>query len=246
MSELRPFYIYMGKEITIAIDGFSACGKSTLAKDLAKKLEYVYVDSGAMYRAVTLYLLQNQIDILDENAIIASLQKITIALKHIDGVTITYLNGKDVEDQIRSKEINEVVSEVARISEVRHMLVDQQRQFSKEQGIVMDGRDIGSVVFPNAELKVFLTCEFGTRVERRKLESDQKGLSMSVAEIRENLSHRDRIDSTRKDSPLTKTEDAIHFDNTNMTRDQWNLSWSSGSAWHSSWDPSMAATKRLR
>lgn len=210
----------MGKELTIAIDGFSACGKSTLAKDLAKRLKYIYVDSGAMYRAVTLYILQNNVSIQDKAAIIQILDQVHISLHHENEETVTYLNGENIQDQIRSKEINEIVSEVARISEVRQMLVEQQRNFSKNQGIVMDGRDIGSVVFPDAEMKIFLTCEFSTRVERRKLESDQKGLSMTVAEIRENLSHRDLIDSTRKDSPLTKTNDAIHFDNTNMTREE--------------------------
>ncbi len=208
------------KRITIAIDGFSSCGKSTLAKALAIELNYGYVDTGAMYRATTLYFLQNNIDLENEEEIKNALCHINISFKAEDGKNCTYLNGKNVEEEIRGMKVSGMVSPVATISTVRRSMVAQQREMGKEKGVVMDGRDVGTVVFPNAELKIFLTAEMETRARRRYDELKSKNQIVSFESINENLKERDRIDSTREDSPLRKAEDAIEIDNTNLTKEE--------------------------
>ena len=210
-------------KITIAIDGFSSCGKSTLAKELAKELEYIFIDSGAMYRAVALYALNTnciQTGILDQVALIESLKDIEL---HFELNTNTnspeiLLNGINVEDEIRTPRVAEVVSKVAEIKEVREKLVFEQRKMGINGGLVMDGRDIGSVVFPNAELKLFLTASTQVRVERRYKELSAKGIEVSKHDVKLNLEERDLIDSTREESPLTQTDDSILIDNTKLTR----------------------------
>jgi CMP/dCMP kinase len=208
------------KNITIAIDGHSSCGKSTLAKALAKSLGYIYVDSGAMYRAVTFYFLQNKVDIKNEEAIDSALQNIDISFKNIAGLNTTFLNGINVEDQIRSMEVSNFVSPVAAISIIRRKVVKQQREMGLKKGIVMDGRDIGTVVFTDAELKIFLTASPEIRTQRRYNELISKGLHISKEEIRKNLIERDHIDSTRADSPLRKADDAVVIDNSDLTEQE--------------------------
>lgn len=211
----------MTKAITIAIDGFSSCGKSTLAKDLAQELDYLYIDSGAMYRAVSLHIIQNSIKLDDSDAIQNALRSINIEFQQILDKQHTFLNGRDVTFDIRSKEVNNIVSSIAKISDVRRFLVEKQRSYrTNQRGIVMDGRDIGSVVFPDAELKLFITAEIDTRVQRRFLENKSKGIETSLENVRENLLTRDRIDSTRKDSPLLQTADAIVIDNSNLSKNE--------------------------
>lgn len=213
MSNLPP-------KIIIAIDGHSACGKSTLAKDLASQLNYVYVDSGAMYRAVTLYCLEHHIPFKEGPELAAALLKINIRQTVTqEGIQTTWLNEEVVEEAIRSMGVSSHVSEVAALSSVRHKLVEEQRKMGKNKGIVMDGRDIGTVVFPNAELKIFLTASENVRVERRLLELMDKGVHATYEEIKSNLRQRDHIDSTRKDSPLTKAEDARLLDNSDLSRE---------------------------
>ena len=206
------------KKIIIAIDGHSSCGKSTLAQDLAKKLHYIYVDTGAMYRAVTLYFIQNNIDINKVAEVEAALHKISIIFKNINGKNHTFLNGIDVEEQIRSMEISQFVSEVSAISIVRRFLVKQQQALGESKGLVMDGRDIGSVVFPEAELKIFLTASPEVRAKRRMLDYQERNIKITEDEILQNLAHRDLIDSTRADSPLIQTEDAFLLDNSALTK----------------------------
>jgi len=206
------------EQITIAIDGHSSCGKSTLAKALAKSLNYIYVDSGAMYRAVTLYFLQNEIDIKDEEAILLALEDITISFKNLEGQNTTFLNGLNVENEIRSMEVSNFVSPVAALSVIRKRVVKQQRAMGKDKGIVMDGRDIGTVVFKDAELKIFLTASPEIRVQRRFDELIKKGQNVTKDAVRENLIKRDHIDSTRADSPLKQTEDAVIIDNSNLNQ----------------------------
>lgn len=208
------------KKIIIAIDGHSSCGKSTLAQDLAKKLHYIYVDTGAMYRAVTLYFIQNNIDINKETEVAAALCQISIIFKNINGKNHTFLNGLDVEDSIRSMEISQFVSEVSSISSVRRFLVKQQQALGESKGLVMDGRDIGSVVFPEAELKIFLTASPEVRAKRRMLDYRERDIQISEDEILQNLAHRDLIDSTRADSPLIQTKDAFLLDNSNLTKEE--------------------------
>jgi len=206
------------KKITIAIDGHSSCGKSTLAKALSKKLHYIYIDSGAMYRAVTFYFIENGIELNDQKAIEKALQEIEIRFdKDPQGSIRTILNGKDVENEIRDMRISKMVSPVSAISTVRKALVKQQRLLGKGKGIVMDGRDIGTVVFKDAELKIFLTAELDTRVQRRFDELKTKGLDVDIETVRANLLERDHIDSTREDSPLRKAPDAIVIDNTHLS-----------------------------
>lgn len=210
------------KPITIAIDGYSSTGKSTLAKDLAVALGFNYIDSGAMYRAVALYALEND---LAHNGKISSelikrLESIDISF-HFNPLTKksdTLLNGVNVEDKIRDKAVSDIVSEVAAIPEVRRHLVKLQKKLGKGGGVVMDGRDIGSVVFPDAELKIFMTAEEDVRVNRRWAELKSKGYNPTYEEVRENLRRRDHLDSTREDSPLIKTDDAILLDNTNLNQ----------------------------
>ena len=211
----------MEAKINIAIDGYSATGKSSTAKRVAKKLGYLYVDSGAMYRAVTLYLLQNNIDIHNAVAVTDVLPNIIIDFRYNDSEQRmhTFLNGKDVEDDIRQLNVSKWVSEVSTISEVRKAMVRQQQALGKGKGIVMDGRDIGTVVFPDAELKFFMTANYDIRTLRRKNELLEKGKEESENDILENLRKRDYIDSSREDSPLTKAEDAIEIDTSDMTLD---------------------------
>ncbi len=215
----------MSGKITIAIDGFSSCGKSTLARELAKTLHYVFIDSGAMYRGVTLYALEN--DIIQENEIdrgrlIQELPDIQLSFKlnPESKNPELILNGENVEKLIRTPRVSSYVSEIARIKEVREKLVHSQRELGRQGGIIMDGRDIGSVVFPDAELKLFVTAEIETRVTRRYEELKYRGTEIPRDEVRHNLLHRDHIDSTRKVSPLTQTEDAIVLDNTHLTREE--------------------------
>lgn len=205
------------KRITIAIDGFSSCGKSTLAKALAKALNYIYVDSGAMYRAVTLFFINHQIDIKDKEAVQLALDEITISFKNIDGKNTTFLNGQDVEQAIRSMEVSNFVSPVATVPIIRRKVVRQQRAMGAEKGIVMDGRDIGTVVFKDAELKIFLTADPDIRAQRRYKELSEKGQTVSLEAVKDNLLQRDHIDSTRADSPLTQAEDAIVIDNSYLS-----------------------------
>ncbi len=207
------------KKIIIAIDGHSSCGKSTLAQDLAKELCYIYIDTGAMYRAVTLYFLNNNIDLNDESQVADALSKINIEFVLIEKQNHTILNGVDVEREIRSMKVSDMVSEISTISAVRRFLVKQQQELGKQKGLVMDGRDIGTVVFPEAEFKIFLTAKPEIRAKRRQLEFLTKGIELSVEEIANNLSHRDNIDSNREDSPLKKADDAILFDNSDLTRE---------------------------
>ena len=208
------------RQITIAIDGYSSCGKSTLAIDLASRLDYIHIDSGAMYRAVTLYLLQHQIDIDNSDAVKAALDQIDIQFHAVDSEVHTFLNNVDVEKTIRTIAVSELVSPVAAISEVRRALVKQQRSMGRNKGIVMDGRDIGTVVFIEAELKLFITASLEERVKRRTLDLKNKGLEATTEEILRSIVERDRIDSTRSDSPLRKADDAFIIDNTNLSREQ--------------------------
>ncbi len=210
------------KKIIITIDGFSSCGKSTLAKQLAKSLEYIYVDSGAMYRAITLYFLRNHIDWTDKKEVKDALKNIT--LEFIYNIksekSEIYLNGENVEYVIRDLVIAEKVSDVAAIKEVREFAVAQQQQMGKEKGIVMDGRDIGTIVFPNAELKIFMTADNAVRVERRFRELYEKNPNITLDEIKANLEMRDYIDSHREVSPLRQASDALVLDNTNLSEEE--------------------------
>ncbi len=205
-------------KITIAIDGHSSCGKSTLARELAGALEYLYIDSGAMYRAVTLYLLQHGITPAETRPVEEALSHIDIRFQRDHDGIHTILNGADVETAIRQMRVSEQVSEVAAISAVRRAMVAQQRRLGKGLGIVMDGRDIGTVVFPRAELKLFLTADLDERVRRRYRELRDKGVAIDRQEVRRNLEQRDHIDSTRADSPLRKAADAVVLDTTNLNR----------------------------
>lgn len=211
------------KKITIAIDGFSSTGKSTLAKELAKHLEYVYVDTGAMYRAVTLFAMQHgyiDVGFFDKQTLINSLPFIKLQFKfNADlGFAEMYLNDVNVETEIRTIEVSNFVSKVAEISEVRAKLVEQQQEMGKNKGIVMDGRDIGTVVFPDAELKIFMTASPQTRAQRRFKEMQQNGDNVTFEEVLKNVEERDYIDTHRKDSPLVKAVDAIEFDNSDISK----------------------------
>jgi CMP/dCMP kinase len=208
------------KKIIIAIDGFSSCGKSTLAKALAKKLRYGYVDTGAMYRAVTLYCIDNAIDLSDKDAILDALQHIHIHFEHDGDQNLTFLNGLNVEKEIRTMRVSSRVSDVATLSDIRRAMVQQQQSMGKRKGIVMDGRDIGTVVFPTAELKLFLTAEPTIRAQRRFDELVAKETPETLEAVHHNLSERDRIDSTRADSPLRKADDAKIIDNSFLTEDE--------------------------
>lgn len=215
----------MNEKITIAIDGFSSCGKSTLAKALAKKLNYKYIDSGAMYRAVTLYALDKGIikdNVLNIPFLVANLDDIHIDFRFNPDTqkSETLLNGKNVEDRIRQADISALVSPVSAVKEVRLKLVELQRSYDEHKGLVMDGRDIGSNVFPGAELKLFMTADPDVRAQRRYDELTAKGYSISIIDIRQNLAERDHIDSTRADNPLTQAPDAIVLDNTELTPEE--------------------------
>lgn len=209
------------KKITIAIDGYSSTGKSTIAKQLAKALDYVYVDTGAMYRAVTLFAMRSGfIGEGSENAqaLIKLLPKIKLLFKYNKdlGFAEMYLNGENVEKEIRSLDVSKHVSRVAELEQVRHMLVDMQKKMGLEKGIVMDGRDIGTVVFPDAELKIFMTASPEKRAHRRYKELLDKGEEVAYEDVLKNVRHRDNIDSNREFSPLRQAEDAIAFDNSDM------------------------------
>lgn len=210
------------RKIIITIDGYSSCGKSTLAKQLAKELNYVFVDSGAMYRAITLYFLRNHTDWNVTEEVVAALQNITLdfAYNNADGTSDMIMNDENVEVLIREMLVSENVSEVAAVKEVREFAVAQQQQMGLKKGIVMDGRDIGTTVFPNAELKIFVTADPAIRVERRYKELFQKNPHITIEEIRDNLEMRDYIDSNREVSPLRKADDAVVLDNSNLTREE--------------------------
>ena len=212
-------------KITIAIDGFSSTGKSTVAKQLAKKLSYVYVDTGAMYRAVTFYAMQNGLindDDFNSEALIYQLSNINISFKYNEslGFAEVYLNDINIEKQIRTLEVSSFVSKVAAISEVRLKLAEQQQRMGQDKGVVMDGRDIGTVVFPDAELKLFMTASAETRAKRRFQELIERGDKVEYKEVLHNVQERDYIDSNREDSPLVKADDAIEIDNSNMTLEE--------------------------
>jgi len=208
------------KKIIIAIDGYSSCGKSTLAQDLAHELAYIYVDTGAMYRAVSYYFLEHNISLSDPVAIEKALEEIHISFTRVNDQNHTFLNGSNIDNQIREMRINDFVSEVAAISSVRKAMVYQQKKMGIKKGLVMDGRDIGTVVFPEAELKIFLTASLEIRSERRNLEYESKGIYISREEVTKNLIHRDTIDSTRADSPLRQADDAKLLDNSYITRQE--------------------------
>lgn len=215
----------MKKQITIAIDGFSSTGKSTLAKQLAQQLGYIYVDTGAMYRAVAYFALQNQlisVDFFNKVDLVNQLKNIVLEFKFNSelGFAEMYLNGVNVEKAIRTIEVSGYVSKVAEVSEVRAKLVEQQQEMGKYKGIVMDGRDIGTVVFPDAELKIFMTASAATRAQRRFDELVQKGDSVSYEEVLKNVEERDYIDTHRDDSPLVMAEDAVEIDNSHLTREE--------------------------
>ncbi len=211
----------MSKRIIIAIDGFSSTGKSTIAKQLAKALSYSYVDTGAMYRAVTYYAMQHDLvglDFLKEKEIVNHLKNITLKFKYNEKLKFSemYLNEQNVENEIRTMDVSRLVSKISAISAVRQKLVEQQQEMGKEKGLVMDGRDIGTVVFPSAELKLFMTASAEKRATRRYKELLEKGDIVSFDEVLQNVQQRDFIDSTREDSPLVKAEDAIEIDNSDM------------------------------
>lgn len=215
------------KKITIAIDGFSACGKSTLAKDLAKRLAYVFIDSGAMYRAAALYCLKHQLiqdGKLDTVGIDNQLSQMDIHFETVSSESHIFLNGQDVSNEIREPKVAEVVSIVAAYKPIREKLVQAQQEMGAKGGIVMDGRDIGSVVFPHAELKIFVTADPEIRVQRRLSEMLAKGVHTSIEEIRQNLAERDHLDSTREESPLIQVADAIVLDNSHLTKEE-QLDW---------------------
>lgn len=210
----------MSKNIVVAIDGYSSCGKSTLAKALAKKLHFVYVDSGAMYRAVTLYFLRNLVDITSEKAVAEALENIHLDFHARDYETHITLNGEEVSNEIRDMKISEMVSPVSALKKVRTEMVNQQQRMGKTANIVMDGRDIGTTVFPEASLKIFMTADPKVRAERRYKEMITKGDRISLEEVFENLAHRDFLDTTRTESPLKRAEDAIILDNTELTPEE--------------------------
>jgi cytidylate kinase len=215
------------KNIIIAIDGYSSCGKSTLAKDLAKCIQYHYVDTGAMYRAVTLFLLQNHIDIYHPELVEIALQNIQITFEYNkeSQSQFTILNGENIENEIRvNPRVAGTVSEVSAISAVRRFLVQQQQAMGKKKGIVMDGRDIGTVVFPDAELKIFVTADPNIRAQRRLEELAEKGQETTFDEVLANLEKRDLMDSTRADSPLIKADDAIELNNSKLSKED-QLEW---------------------
>lgn len=209
-------------KIIIAVDGYSSCGKSTTAKRVAARLGYAYIDTGAMYRAVTLYFLEHHITFTNDKEVAKALENIQIEFRRNpnDGRNETFLNGLNVEDEIRKLYIANQVSEVSAIAEVRHAMVAQQRRMGKSKGVVMDGRDIGTVVFPNAELKVFMTADPLIRATRRQIELMEKGEVLDLEEILENIRKRDHIDTTRKESPLRRADDAVDIDTSFMTLDE--------------------------
>ena len=216
------------KKIVIAIDGFSSCGKSTMAKELAKRIGYIYVDSGAMYRAVTLYCMEQGLikgDKINEPELEKALKEISVTFKlNAQGLPETYLNGRNVEKEIRTMAVSDKVSQVSAIPFVRKAMVALQQALGKEKGIVMDGRDIGTTVFPQAELKIFVTASAETRALRRCEELTAKGADVSYESVLENVKKRDHIDQNRTESPLVKAEEAVLLDNSNLSieqQDEW-------------------------
>ncbi|MCO4820127.1 MAG: (d)CMP kinase [Bacteroidetes bacterium] len=223
----------MPGKINIAIDGHSSCGKGTLAKNIAKELGYMFIDSGAMYRAVTLYLLDNEIglDEVEQNPGLLLDIDIDFRLDPMKGFYNTFLNGESVEGEIRGMRVSKWVSEVSAVKQIREFLVNKQKHMGAEKGVVMDGRDIGTVVFPDAELKIFMTAEPMVRAKRRYLDLKSKNIVADLQEIYENVLHRDRFDSTREISPLMQAPDAIVLNNTEMTREEQAriaLTWAKG------------------
>jgi cytidylate kinase len=215
------------KKIIIAIDGYSSCGKSTLAKALARTLGYSYIDSGAMYRAVTLFLLEQGVAMDALTALPEETLDRLLAGAHIlfrvdtpDGLSEIYLNGRNVEQEIRTLRVSDAVSRVSALPQVRKRMVELQQSYGREKGIVMDGRDIGTTVFPGAELKIFMTADTEIRAQRRYRELVAKGMAVTAEEVKRNIAERDAIDTTRKESPLRKAEDAVVLDNTYLTEQQ--------------------------
>jgi cytidylate kinase len=211
----------MRKNLVVAIDGYSSCGKSTLAKALAKKLGFIYIDSGAMYRAVTLYFIRNNVDMKNQAKIDEALQHIELNFHSRDYESHILLNGEEVSDEIRQMPVSEAVSEVSANKQVRHDMVKQQQRMGRSKNIVMDGRDIGTAVFEDAQVKFFMTADPKIRAERRHKELISKGnKTITLEEVFENLAHRDYADTTRKESPLTRAEDAVILDNTDLTEEE--------------------------
>ncbi len=204
------------KNYVVAIDGKAATGKSTLAKEIAKKLNILYIDTGAMYRAAGLYFLENNLEFNEEN-IENNIEKIDIKLKYCNNATIVYLNGEDVTDKIRTSDVSMAASNVSKFAKVREKLVELQRNMGKDDNVILEGRDIGTVVFPNANLKIFLVASEDVRALRRRKDLDKKGEVKSIEEVKEELLKRDEQDSTRKESPLKKADDAILLDTTSLT-----------------------------
>jgi cytidylate kinase len=219
----------MYKKLIIAIDGYSSCGKSTFAKSIAKELKYIYIDSGAMYRTVTLFCMRNRLvgeNFIHKSCIIKKLSEIDISFKYNPDIVEyeTFLNSENVEQEIRSLEVSRYVSTVSQIGEVRERLVQIQRQMGNQKGIVMDGRDIGTVVFPDADIKIFMTASIEIRTKRRYKELSEKGIEIDFDEIKNNLNARDIADENRDISPLRRADDAIILDNSKMTVDE-QMSW---------------------
>ncbi|MFD0940674.1 (d)CMP kinase [Pedobacter boryungensis] len=211
----------MRKNLVVAIDGYSSCGKSTLAKALAKKLDFIYIDSGAMYRAVTLFFIRNKVDVNNEEAVKDALQHIELNFHARDYESHITLNGEEVSEEIRQMPVSENVSEVSANKLVRHDMVKQQQRMGKSKNIVMDGRDIGTAVFEDAQVKFFMTADPKIRAERRYKELMAKGdTTITLEEVFENLAHRDYADTTRAESPLVRAEDAIILDNTDITQEE--------------------------
>lgn len=210
------------KKIVIAVDGYSACGKSSTAKEVASRLGYIYIDTGAMYRAVTLFFLRDYINLTNPKDIEKALDQINISFipNTSTGINETYLNGLNVEQEIRGMDVSGKVSEVSAIPKVRSAMVEQQRKLGKNKAVVMDGRDIGTFVFPQAELKVFMTADFDVRAARRQQELLEKGEMIGIEEVKKNLKHRDTIDTTRAESPLKKADDAYIIDTTELTMEE--------------------------
>lgn len=218
-SKANSIFAGMSKNIVIAIDGYSSCGKSTIAKALAKKLHFIYIDTGAMYRAVTLYFLRNKIDLNDPIAVESALDNIHINFEYRDEQTFVFLNEEDISEEIRQMPVSEKVSQVSAIKAVRTAMVRQQQRMGKSKNIIMDGRDIGTVVFPDATLKFFMTADPQIRAERRYKELINKGEKVSLEEIYANLALRDHQDTTREESPLIQAADAIVLDNSNIDQE---------------------------
>ena len=208
------------RRIIVAIDGHSACGKSTTARNVARELGYAYIDTGAMYRAVTYYFINHHVALTNPREVREALNNIKIHFEPVGGKNCTFLNGLNIENQIRSMDVSNMVSEVSAIAEVRKEMVNQQRMMGRRKGVVMDGRDIGTVVFPDAELKIFMTADMDIRAERRQRELLDKGELLDLDEIRENLEKRDYLDAHRDESPLKQAEDAVVVDTSGMTLEE--------------------------